>query len=248
MLILSFLVFGITIIEKNKSNLFCLLPVNIVDFYPWYDYFVSNDITTDEYNQRLTDFYLCQARKKPVTNDMHSDNISRLLVANVTLIRTIIGIITVPIINSILFFKYVQKYRQLSHSIANASLQIKSTVTVTSSNNNININNSSDSDHDQKDEKTSDICTDDKHDRTVVIVPLSMQRHINVNLLLGIASVSTTLLTLVLLSLSSFFAILVYIDGWLNGIFMICSLDFGEWIVKKCCTCCLKKLTHIAKK
>ena len=74
-----------------------------------------------------------------------------------------------------------------------------------------------------------------------------MQKHKSVNVLLGIASVSTTLLTLVLFSLSTMFAILVYVDAWLNGIFMICSLDFGEWIVKQCCNCCLKKLTHTAQ-
>ena len=112
-----------------------------------------NHITTDEYNQRLKNFYLCKPRDRDDTNiDSTSNNMSAVLVENVTLIRTMIGIITVPVVNSILFYKYVQKYRQLSQSIANASLQIKSTV----SNSNIN----SDS--------------DDKHDQRSRVVPLSM--------------------------------------------------------------------------
>ena len=228
MLILSFLVLGITVVEKNKNSIFCLFQIHVHDFYPWYDYFVSSDITSNEYNDRLNNFYLCEPRQKDVRN-IDGNNINVLIIANMTSIAAIIGIITVPVLNSILFFKYVQKYRQLSQSIANASLQIKSTTIIRNH-----------SDHNVDDEKTNN--QDDKHMDDHRVVSLSMQRHINVNVLLGIASVSTTLLSLVLYSSSPIFSILVYFDGLLNGILMICSLDFGEWIVKKCCTCCLQKL------
>lgn len=65
------------------------------------------------------------------------------------------------------------------------------------------------------------------------------------NGLLGIISVSTTLVSLALSVVDiNLFAILFYFDCMVNGILIIMVLNFGNWLVCPCCQKLIDKLIN----
>ena len=60
-------------------------------------------------------------------------------------------------------------------------------------------------------------------------------RHIYVTGIIGVISVGSTLISVILYGIDYAFSCLIVVDLVLNGVLMIMVLDFGRWMVCKCC-------------
>ena len=59
--------------------------------------------------------------------------------------------------------------------------------------------------------------------------------HVYFTAIVGVISILSTLVTIILRIVSSVFSSIVYVDVVLNGILMLMVLDFGKWLVCRCC-------------
>ena len=64
-------------------------------------------------------------------------------------------------------------------------------------------------------------------------------RHIYVTGIVGVISVGSTLISVILYTFDDAFSCLILIDALLNGVLMIMVLDFGQWMV---CECCIRSI------
>ena len=64
--------------------------------------------------------------------------------------------------------------------------------------------------------------------------------HIYLTTIIGIISIASTLIAVVLRVISAVFISLLFVDVILNGILMVMVLDFGKWLI---CRCCINAIT-----
>lgn len=189
----------IAIDNGNADKIFCLYTKHVLDFYPFvYDIYDEENNNVISYQYKLENWRTCFLNRNTWVQYLSFAN-------------NIIGAISVPSLNAILFYQYVKRMKQHGNDMR------LSHTTVSNSSSNSNSN--------------GDIYSSTNH------------RNVYLNGLLGIISVSTTLLSLVLFAIDpDLFSMLFFIDLFVNGILMIMVLRFGNWLICPCCQTLVDKL------
>ena len=216
LLVMTAMILTIFTTETEEENkVYCLQKIAIVDFIPYirihnYNY-DKNKNNHDSYSYKINNFYSCQEGK--YNSNLAQRSTFGQLIWTLTDIPIYVAFVSIPILNSLLFFFYVKKMNQIRHDMNQANLSVH---TCASNTKNINNNNNI-----EQLKRLGDIY------RTAVI---------------GICSISTTLVTFCLYFINGYYwSSLYFIDLMVNGYLMIVVFKFASWMCPKCCT---KMITH----
>lgn len=173
-LTVSLIMFVFELEQGNLNNIFCLTRVKVLDFALYWD--------KKDYQYKMDHFYVCQAK---------SDHI----IGQLSYCIVFVGMVSIPLINGILCYLYVSKFR---------SLVGYNQVTI------------------QNDEMIK-----------------CQKKHVYINLMIGIITVSSTFIVLLLNGIQfQWFASLFAVDLLINALCMFMVFEFGEWMFCGCCFAC----------
>lgn len=190
----------IAILNNNSNEIFCLQSKQVLDFFVYVHDMYDNENNKITYQYKLSNWHVCSLKPNS-------------LVFYLSLGNNIIGAMSVPTVNAILFYQFVSKMKQHARDMSLSQTKI------------IKI---------------------DKKSQQIKDVSSNYNQQVYLNGIIGIISVLTTILSLILYIVDeTLFSFLFFVDLIINGILMIMVLNFGHWLICNCCHKLIDKLINI---